>query len=505
MRNRHPTSSQSLFSLAGILLLTWLGLAGASYATTAAQSSSQAPPLDVTNVDSKTTLSPYITYLRDPSGQLTYLDVTSPEYAGRFAAIGSAIPNFGLTSDAIWVHLALANPQSEPMPFILHMDAPTTSYVDLHTGPPGLATGPDFATGARRPFSTRPFADRAFAFPLTVPPAATTDYYLRLQSDLPVNLSLALWQPAAYHAGHEQDEIWWGIVLGMLLLMSGYNLLLYIGLQDSKHVVLVAFGLLVTTSTAVAGGYASRWLPPSFAASWPWLMVVCTASVIAAFAMLALSFLELRRHLRPAYWLLLAALAVIATTVTMAMFGAYQLAYAVLIAALLPVLTTVFVATIIRIRQGSRLALFLLIGQSTAIFFGLFQSFAILGTGPKWPALPLLVPIDSLFLLVIMSLALANRVNLLRNEADRANAALTASEQRLNAYLDALPFNIEVHDAQLKPLYVNASIRDSNRDRPADWFGAEYAVWLRDVPVSVSGTDQPYPLEQLPLMRAAAR
>ena len=77
-----------------------------------------------------------------------------------------AIPNFGLTSDAIWVHLALANPQSEPMPFILHLDAPTTSYVDLHTGPPGLATEPDFATGARRPFSTRPFADRVCRLPL---------------------------------------------------------------------------------------------------------------------------------------------------------------------------------------------------------------------------------------------------------------------------------------------------------------------------------------------------
>ena len=105
------------------------------------------------------------------------------------------------------------------------------------------------------------------------------------------------------------------------------------------------------------------------------------------------------------------------------------MAYTILIGVLLPVLVTIFVATLIRIRQGSRLALFLLLGQLVAILFGLVQSLSLLGFGPKVPTPQLVVPCSSLFLLVIMSLALADRVNVLRREADQANAALKDSER----------------------------------------------------------------------------
>ncbi len=160
-------------------------------------------------------------------------------------------------------------------------------------------------------------------------------------------------------------------------------------------------------------------------------------------------------------------------------------------------------ATLIRIRQGSRLALFVLLGQFVAILFGLFQSLSLLGIGPKLPTPQLVVPCSSLFLLVIMSLALADRVNILREEADRANAALKTSERRLNAYLDALPFNIQVHDPQLKPLYVNSMIREAAPVQPEGYFEEQYEVWLREFPAVISGTDEPYPIDQLPLIRAA--
>ena len=342
-----------------------------------------------------------------------------------------------------------------------------------------------------------------FAFPLSVPPGATTDYYLRYKSDLPIRISADLWQPSAFAAERVQVEIWWGIVLGMLLIMSGYNLLLYIAVHDEKHLLLALLGLLVAASSAMANGYASRWLPAEYSAWSPFIAILSIAGAISILAAVALSFLELRRHLRAAFWILVSALGICAAAAVVAAFGGYALAYSALIALLLPLLLTIFAATIIRVRQGSRLALFFLIGQFLPITYGLVQSLSILGFGPRWPGLPFVVPINSLFLLVLMSLALADRINLLRREADQANAALLASEQRLSTYLDALPFSIQVHDAKLKPLYVNAAIRQTGRDLPPGWFEEPYEVWLNAFPVLVSGTDQPYPIEQLPLMRAA--
>ncbi len=511
MRTRQPSSKHSAFVLPVILLLLGLGLIGAWRAAPVLRQPEAPQPgpgvlatgPDVSRLSATTPLLPYVTYLRDPSGQLTWADVASSQQAGRLAATGDSAPNLGITHDTIWVHVPLTNPSAEAVKVILRADAPTTGEVDLYSGVPDAGRPADYATGTTRPYADRPLPGRTFAFPLVVPPSSTTDYYLRYKSDLPIRLYADLWQPAAFQANYLEDEIWWGIVLGMLLLMSGYNFLLFIALRDRMYLVLTILGVLVVISSAVSSGYAARWLPAQFSRWSPLLTMLSIAAVIGAFTLLALSFLELRQHLRPAYWVLVGAAALVGATLIIAVFGFYSFAYTFLFIALLLILTTMFVATIVRVRQGSRLALFFLVGQIVPITFGVLQSFSILGFGPRWPIAPFIVPINSLFLLVIMSLALADRVNLLRREADAASAALLASERRLHSYLDALPFSIQVHGADLKPLYVNSTIRQLRSDRPDGWYDEQYEVWLRDFPPLISGTDQPYPAEQLPLIRAA--
>jgi two-component system nitrate/nitrite sensor histidine kinase NarX len=509
MRYRHLSRlvAGTLICALVAVLLGVLAAAGANSSTAqaapAAQTPAPPPPLDVVDVASPTSLVPHLAYLRDPSTMLTAAEVASPARADDFQAMGSTVPNFGFTSDAVWVRLRLANPGVEAVPVILHLEAPNTSFVDLYTAPVGPEQAPLFATGTRRSFDTRPLPGRGFAFPLAVPPGGVTDYYLRVQADFQTLLAMDLWSPTAYLLALSRDEIAWGIVLGMLLVMSAYNLLLYISLRDRNHLLLSCFGLLVALSSAFTGGYLNRWLPPAATPYWSLLAAICIALAIGAFGLLAITFLDLRKHLRPALWLLLGGFILAAMGIVAALLGQYRLTFTLMIGALLPILPTMFVATIVRVRQGSRLALFFLLGQTLPIIFGIMQSVSLLGVGPHWPSLPLLVPINSLWLLVIMSLALADRINLLRKETDAANAALRISEERLSTYLDALPFNIQVHDPQLKPLYVNDYIRRNGAEITPGFYEQEYGVWVDAFPVEAWGTGKPYPLERLPLIRAA--
>ena len=130
-----------------------------------AQEPGTPPPLDVTTVGAQTSLAPYLAYLRDPGGQLTLADVEAPSTAARFAAFGDTFPNLGPTSDAIWVRLALTNPLTETVPLVLHLDAPTTSYVDLYRGLPASDRQPVVATGARRPYDVTPYTRAALCHP----------------------------------------------------------------------------------------------------------------------------------------------------------------------------------------------------------------------------------------------------------------------------------------------------------------------------------------------------
>lgn len=500
MEYRHPSPTQICLAL---LLLLTLGAACFRAAPARAQADNLPAPVDVASLGDSLKLTPHIAYLRDPTGAMTAAEVASPAAAGRFVAPGDAIPNFGFSSDAVWARLALTNSQDAPVPLVLHLDAPLIGNVDLYAATPSSGPAPLFRTGAYLPYSTRPLPGRAFAFPLSVPPGATTEYYLRLASDQPIYLGLDLWRPAAFSASQDSDEIAWGIVLGMLLLMTGYNLLLYIALRDHNYLVLVTFGLTVFLSTAVAGGYAARWAPAGLMPSWPLLLPLSAMVVIVAFALLSISFLELRRRLPLAWRVLVGALVVVAAAAVFALLGQSRVALMLGIGVLPVILVTIIISTIVAVRQGSRLALFLLLSQVIPIATGLVQVLGVFGLGPKLGPMPLIVPINSLALLILMSLALADRINLLRREADHANRALQTSEQRLRAYLDALPFNIQVHDAQLKPLYVNAAIRTRNAKVREGWFDEKYDVWVEEIPVRISGTDQPYPTDQLPLIRAA--
>ena len=481
-------------------LLVWLAVTGCAPAPTSAPAPALPGALDVTTVGENTSLVPYLAWLRDPSGQLTAADVAA---SGRFTPFGAAVPNFGFSEDTVWVRLVLTNPSSAALPLVLHLDAPSLGFVDLYAGEPAGGQQPLFSTGALRPYSSRPLPGRAFAFPITVPAEADAAYWLHTASAMPINLALTLWQPEAFRAAYDADEIAWGIVLGMLLLMTAYNLLLFAALRERTYLVLATFGLLVACSAAISSGYAGRWFPPAPPEKWLIAMAVSTALVVGAFALLALTFLDLHGRLRIARYILHAVLALMAAATLIALAGWPRAALILSIGLLFPLLLVTFGATVVAIRQGQRMAVFLLLGQAIPIVSGLAQALSIFGIGPKLPVLPLLVPVNSLLLLLIMSLALADRVNHLRRAAGEANAALQASEQRLRTYLDALPFNVQVHDAQLKPLYVNAQIRQTEVSVPEGWFEEQYEVWVRGFPVFISGTDQPYPVEQLPLMRAA--
>jgi hypothetical protein len=265
MQNRHltvkhfsraPALLPVLTVLPVLLRALWALLLGTlvSAGSVAAQAQSFPPPLNVATLQDRAELLPHSAYLRDPSGQLTAAAVAAPAAAADFVAPGATVPNLGITRDAVWVRLTLTNPSTEPRPVVLHVDAPGTAFLDLYRAPASAAATPEFSTGARRAYETRPIPGRTFALPLAVPPGGATDYYLRLESDLLLRLNMTLWEPTAFRAYLDQEEIAWGIVLGMLLLMSAYNLLLFVALRDSKHLVLTVFGLAVAASSAIAGG-----------------------------------------------------------------------------------------------------------------------------------------------------------------------------------------------------------------------------------------------------------
>jgi two-component system nitrate/nitrite sensor histidine kinase NarX len=253
----------------------------------------------------------------------------------------------------------------------------------------------------------------------------------------------------------------------------------------------------------VTNGFAAPWLDAQ-AAHYMQLVVVMVALSTLAYVALVISFLDLRRRVRWAYRILVAVAVVAAGAAVIGLVVSPRFGFAILLAGTPVLLVVTLIGTVIGVRQGSRPAIYFLVAQLLPIVLGLLQSTAILGLAPWSPPLVTSVPTSELLLIVLMSLALADRVNIMRNEAERANRELAASEKRLADYLDALPFGIVVHDSTLKPTYANRSLRDDWLVQSTRFDHEEVDRWLQEHAIVVTGTGEPYPQDRMPLMRAAA-
>ena len=95
---------------------------------------------------------------------------------------------------------------------------------------------------------------------------------------------------------------------------------------------------------------------------------------------------------------------------------------------------------------------------------------------------------------------LAESFNQMAVQLQESFAALRESESRLTQFLEAVPVGVTVHDATGKPTYANQTAKqiigiDSLPDTRTEQLVEDYHLYL-------SGTEQRYPIERLPVVKA---
>ena len=66
--------------------------------------------------------------------------------------------------------------------------------------------------------------------------------------------------------------------------------------------------------------------------------------------------------------------------------------------------------------------------------------------------------LGGVLLVLLLSVALADRINILRVDTDRANQRLQESEHRLAQFLDAMPVGVTVHQIDGKLSFLNQQV-----------------------------------------------
>ena len=190
-------------------------------------------------------LGPDLMILEDPEGLWTFRDISTGEQAQDFTPSLSVLPNFGITPSAYWVRFSVKNSSSQP-DWLLVYGMPLMEKIDLY-----LVADDREATykkgGNSVPLAQRELPHYNQLFGLDIDRGSTVTVYLRFSTTAWMLLDLTIWDPETFQKRDKDIQLLVGINLGFLVVLSLYNLLLFISLQDRSYLyyvlLLLSFGL----------------------------------------------------------------------------------------------------------------------------------------------------------------------------------------------------------------------------------------------------------------------
>jgi GAF domain-containing protein len=430
----------------------------------------------------------------------------SPAVAAQFTPSPEATPQFGYTRAAIWARVRLANlsPQTE---WLLELRDPTLDSVEVYLlptpqGQDSLAGAVIKHTGDLSPRSTRDIDHRHFVFLLPLEPQQSYTLYLKIENRGATPLPLTLWSPPAFARQDARSMGYLGLFYGVLLIMAGYTLAQSFLLREKFYLYHTLLALSLGCYFASLDGLAGQLL-------WPHLLWWSDIAILVFIGLTLVSGISFgRRFLNTArytprldkwlsiLWWLAAALILLAALPVL-----YRpVAQALAILTLVTVVTGVAVAYQCW-RGGYHPAGYFLLGwaglllgaftvvlaQFNLLPYNFFTEYAIRG--------------GVLLLVLALSLAMADRVNVLKANAEAANRQLRQNESRLTQFLDAMPVGVAVIDQAARIQFLNSQARQilglAEAALPSTLDEA-----LNRLPIQVAGARLSYPRQEFPLWQA---
>jgi signal transduction histidine kinase len=233
-------------------------------------------------------------YLEDASGRLSLADVRLPQNSARFLPARNTVSNFSFSGSAYWLRFRVNWVDPSRNHYFLWQEFPLTDYLSFYR-PDGKGGYEELRTGDQGNFEEREMPTRAFGVRLTAHPGSTETIYVRLKGAGTLLADLRLTDASAAMAATETRHLILGLFYGALLVMLLYNLLLYFSLRDKVYAYYVLYVAGLGLTFFDINGLAFRYF-------WPHLPVMNSDFLAFTFVSLfglsqfARSFLSLKQQ-----------------------------------------------------------------------------------------------------------------------------------------------------------------------------------------------------------------
>nr|WP_272890377.1 diguanylate cyclase [Stutzerimonas stutzeri] len=414
--------------------------------------------------DSGRGLNAHVALLADPGAELSINDLQRPDIQARFEpAQGKA--SVGQSPHPWWIRVSLQRESDAPLQWWLEVGSVTLKDLRLYLQDENGAWA-ERQSGELVGFNDgRDHAYRRMLFRLPqLSDQAPVTFYLRSHDPAGNSFPLKVWQLDALQEQAVGENLFLGLIYGVILAMLLYNLFIFLSLRDNAY-----FWYVMTTSGALLmilamTGHGFQYLWPNGPVPF-WLDRI---SIPALWGFSACRFtqtlLQTRQFVPWAHRLLTFALTLYVSAILLNAFGWRAFGAWVFVVLALTAIPASLWASFRRWRQGYFPALLYLLGFG--VILGSVNLLLLRATGVVQPApwnayiFPLAVAAES----ILFSFALAYRIQILKQERaaalEHADQEKTARLKHAQASAEQLTIAVETRTAELAEANRHLSERE---------------------------------------------
>ncbi len=343
-------------------------------------------------------------------------------------------PNYGLTNSAYWAKFTIKNDSNNTFFVFLEcayspLDKIELFYKDHTNNINKRIAGDSF------PFKKREIDDPHVYFKLIIPPQHNQDYYMRFETKGTMIIPLLIHSAESMAATNNHNQVMHGIYFGIMLVMLFYNLILFFSIKDWSYLhyclSIIGWIFFLGSYSGIAFQYiwpGSPWLANN-TLSFFWFFtyffaILFTRSFLHTFENNLIIDIFMKILLGISFMFMIATF-FIGYDISVAIANTYQLCIMVVIIAV----------AIVRLLQNFRPARYFLIAWFAILAAAIASSLRNLTIIPQNYITSNAALFGSAVEVVLLSFALADRINIMKQEKDEAQQEALNNEKESVLYL----------------------------------------------------------------------
>lgn len=368
----------------------------------------------------------YAYFLEDKENNMT-IDQVAKNAA--FKRITAKVQNFGITASAIWLRITIQN-KTNIGNLILQVNQPIIDEIEFYAYDNKTAAYSVVKMGEYQSFGLRKYLTPQYLFDLRLQSDSIKTYFLKVRSKENLQVPISLGTRISVLNYFVVSNLASGIYIGIMVVMLLYNLFIFGTLRDKSY-VLYSFYILFTLITQTGlQGYTFQFLWPDHP-SWAVYNQFIFPSLTGVLGLEFLKqFLRVKERANRAYKFSFVFVAIYAFSIILSLLGYFDVSFKIVEG--VSGATSIFMLSVAVIiyRQGNSEARFFLVGWSVFLLGVCIYVMKDFGALPYNNFTRYTMHFGSAFEVILLSFALADRINIFKREKEQSQAeALLISQQ----------------------------------------------------------------------------